>query len=89
VPGHPPDIGGAPENVIVVQIENPFTSDVGAYCVATGSVQDALGLSCGAGRIKKIERMFGIDWLGRTIRRCGGHQFMPPVIATRLHPHGG
>ena len=69
VAGHPTDIGRAPVGVFIAQIENPFGRDVGAYRVSAGGVQNAFGLAGGAGSVEQIQRMFGIQGLGRAIRR--------------------
>ncbi len=79
--GDPADIGGAPVDVIVFEVEDPFGGDVGAHRISAGGVQDALGLAGGPGGVEKIERMLGFERLGGTLIAGGGHQFVPPVVA--------
>ena len=69
VAGHPADIGGAPEGVFIAQIENPFRGDVGADRVSAGGVQNAFGFAGGAGSIEQVQRMLGVQRLGRAISR--------------------
>ncbi len=45
VPGDPADVGGAPVDVVVLEIEDPFGRRVGADQVAAGRVDDALSAS--------------------------------------------
>ena len=41
--GHPTDVGRAPVNVFVLQIEDPFGGQVSLQQIAAGRVQDAFG----------------------------------------------
>ena len=45
VAGYPADVGRAPVNVVVAQIEDVFCGDVGLHGVAARGVQQAFGLS--------------------------------------------
>ena len=41
------------------------------------------GFAGGAGGVKNVERMLGVERFGRTNVGSFGHQLVPPVIATR------
>ena len=45
VPGDPADIGGAPVDVVLAQVENVFRGGINADEIAAGGVQDALRFS--------------------------------------------
>ena len=88
VAGDPSDVGGAPVGVLVLQIENPFGGEVSADGISAGGVHDAFGLAGRAGRIEDVERMLGIERLGRAHVGRLRHQLVPPVIAACLHVDG-
>jgi len=68
VAGHPSDIGCTPKSIFLSKIENPFRCDVGSNSVSTGCMQDAFGLSSGSRSVEQVERMFGVQRLGRALR---------------------
>ena len=85
MPGDPADVGGAPEDVLVLQVEDVLggRGDVGE--VAAGGVDDALGLSGGARGVEDEEQVLGVHRLGRAGGGLGLQQPVPPVIAAFLH----
>ena len=86
--GDPSDICGAPVSVFFLQIENILRSEVSPDRVSAGGVNDSLGLPGRTRRIENVERMFGVERLGRTIVGSFGHQLVPPVIASGLQVDG-
>ena len=57
----PADVGGAPVDVVVLEVEDRLggRGDVGE--VAAGRVQDALGLAGRAARVEDEERVLGVE----------------------------
>ena len=86
--GNPANIGRAPVDVLVLQIEDILRGDVGLHRVAAGGVNQTFRFSCGAGGVEDVERIFRIQRLGRTIGRGIGDQFVPPAVAASYHVHG-
>ena len=84
VAGDPADVGGAPVDVFFFEVEDPFGGEVGADGVAAGGVDDALGLSGGAGGVEDVERMLGVERFGGAIVGGFGHEIVPPVVAAGL-----
>ncbi len=87
VPGHPADIGGAPEDIFVMVIEHRVEREERIEQVAGGRVQDALGL---AGRTRRVQdeewilgaHLFEHAWLADLGR---GDLVVPPRVAARFH----
>ncbi len=65
-----------------------FDGEVGLHRVAAGGVDQALGLAGGAGGVEDVERIFGIQRLGRALGRRVGHEVVPPVVAACDHVDG-
>src|ERR1051326_8072401 len=60
VAGHPAYVGGTPEEVLLLVVEDKLGSR-GHLCeIPSGGVKDPLGLACTAGGIEDIERVFRI-----------------------------
>ena len=85
VAGDPADIGRAPVDVFVAQVEDIFGGEVGLHRVAAGGVDQALGLAGGAGGVEDVERMFGIERLGGAVGRGRRDQVVPPDVAACGH----
>ena len=83
--GHPADVGGAPVDVLVVQIEDPLVSRRDAGQIAGGRVDDALGLARGPRCVEQIEKVLGVHGLGRAARRGALDEVVPPDVAAALH----
>ncbi len=61
VTGYPADVGGAPVDVFVLEIEHPLRRYVSADRVASRRVQDALGLSCASRSVQDEQRVFSFE----------------------------
>ena len=85
VPGDPADVGRAPVSVFFLQIEHPLGGQVGAHRIAAGGVHNALRLAGRSGGVEDVERMLGVERLGRALVGGVGHQLVPPVVAAGLH----
>ena len=76
--GYPTDVRSAPVNVFILEIENPFGSEVRLQQVTGGRVQNAFRFSRRARSVKNVKRMFAVQFFGGTIRR----QRFPSIRAT-------
>ena len=83
VAGDPADVGGAPVDVLVAQIEHQLRGRVGADQIAAGRVDDALGLPGRAGGVEDVEHVLRVHRLGLARERRVLHQLVIPVIAAR------
>ncbi len=83
--GHPADIGGAPVDIVVAQIEDHPGSVVRPDHVPRKRMEDPLRLAGRAGCIEDIEGMLAVERLGRVDDRRRLHQLVPPVVAPALH----
>src|SRR5262249_43459727 len=84
VAGHPADVGGAPVDVLVPQVEHELGRGVGADKIAARGVNDALGLPGRAGGVEDVEHVLGVHRLRLTGERRVLHQPVIPVIASFL-----
>ena len=89
VPGDPADVGGAPEDVLVLQVEDVLRRRRHLGEVSAGSVDDPLRLPGCARRIEDEEHVLGVHRLGRARRRCLFQQPVPPVVTSLLHGREG
>ena len=85
MPGDPADVGGAEEDVLLLQVEHPLRRGVGADEVAAGGVGDALGLAGGARRVEGEQQVLGVHGLRVAARGGLRHQVVVPVVAAVLH----
>ncbi len=88
VAGDPADVGRAPVDVLVAEVEDVLGGEVGLHGVAAGGVDEALGLAGGAGGVEDVERVFRVEGLGGAFGRGGGHEVVPPVVAAFDHFDG-
>ena len=51
-------------------------------------MDEALGLSCGAGGVEDEEGVFGVHVLRGADGVGGGHEFVPPEVSALLHVDG-
>ena len=91
VAGDPTDIGGAPVDVIVVQIEHVLVGEGHLRQVAATGVHDALGLAGGARGVQQEQQLLAVHRLGRADRVglaiSSWYQWSrPSVIDTSLPP---
>ena len=83
MPSDPADVGGTPVGIFFAQVKNIFRREISSHRVATGGVHNAFRLTRRARSVKNVQRVFGIERLGRALIRSFRHQFMPPVVAAR------
>ncbi len=83
--GDPADVGSAPEDVVVLQVEGPFRGQRGMQQVAAGAVLHTLGLAGGAAGVEQEQRMLGTDPFGLAGARQVVGQLVHPAV-TRLVP---
>ena len=85
----PPEVGCAPECVLVPGIEDPLEGLVNVEQIPGCSVHDPLGLARASARVEDEQGIFRVHRLGlalgRDIRR--GEQLIQPDVAARLHLH--
>src|SRR5437764_13690407 len=77
--GHPTDVGGAPINVVVFQIENPFARRETFGEIAAGGVDDSFRFAGGARGVERVEHLLGIDECRLACRLAGPHEIVVPV----------
>ena len=87
VAGDPADVGGAPVDVVVLDVEDAAGGEVDAGQVAGGGVDDALGLAGGAAGVEDEEQVFGVGRLGPAGVRLAGDGVVPPHVAALDHVH--
>jgi hypothetical protein len=91
---HPADVGGAPVEVAVLEVEDVLARDVHSGEVAGGRVLNALWLSGRSGGVQNEEGVFGGERRGVLreraalfARRCG-EKIVPPDVAPLSHRDG-
>ena len=77
----PADVGGAPENVGVVNVEDILVGDFRAKQVAGGGMENPLGFAGRTAGVKDEQRRFAVEFLRRTFRVHVIQLPMPPDIA--------
>ena len=87
VAGDPADVRGAPEDVVVAQVEHPQVCDHGVQQVAGAGMLDALGFAGGAGGVQQEQRVVGADPFGFAYAGLALGDVVPPVVAAVLHRH--
>ena len=83
--GDPSDIRSTPVNVLFLQVENNFSSEVGIYHIPGSGMKYSFGLAGGAACVENKQGMFGIELLGFVFIVYRLHQFVPPVVASGSH----
>src|SRR5208283_1864681 len=81
----PADIGGAPENILVLEVEYPLHRHQGMREIAAGRMNDTLRFAGGAGGVEGEKGMLGVERLGGTIRALPRDDFIPPDVAPMAH----
>jgi hypothetical protein len=87
--GDPADVGGAPVDVVVVDIEDVFVREGRVEEIAGGAVDDALGFSGGAGGIEHEEIILGVHGFGGAFGGRLVHELVVPEIALGDDVAGG
>ncbi len=82
VAGDPADVGGAPVDVVVAEIEDELRGPHALQEIAGGSVQHAFGFAGGAAGVEDVERMLGIEGKRGAILRGAFFEIVPPVVAS-------
>ena len=80
----PADVGSAPVDVVLLQIEDQLGAPGALEQIAAGSVQHAFGFSGGAAGVENVERMFGIKGRRDILLRRFIFQLVPPEVAALL-----
>src|SRR5205085_7722856 len=88
VAGDPTDVGGAPVDVRLLQIEHPLARGVAPGEVAAGGVDDPLRLAGRARGVERVEHVLGVDERRRAVRGRLLHQRVVPGVAIGAHGHG-
>src|SRR5262249_3700653 len=70
VAGNPADVGSAPVDVVVVQIEDPLVGRADAGEITAGRVDDALGLAGRTRSVEEGEQILGVHRLGPPTARA-------------------
>ncbi len=77
---NPADIGGAPENILIVQVEIQLCGPVGLSHVAPGVVDYPLGPACCSRSVKQEECVLAVHLLGVAAGARLFHQLVPPQV---------
>ena len=83
--GDPPDIGRAPIDVLIANVEDILGGRINAHQVAASGVQDSLRLSRRSAGVKEVKRMLAVE---RRRQALCIHVFqfpMPPDVAAFFH----
>ncbi len=83
----PADVGRAPEDVVVAQVEDPLGRELGAQQVAAGGVLDALRLAGRARSVEQEQRELGVDPHRRALGLLLVDDVGPPQVTAGLHVH--
>ncbi len=85
--GDPSRVGGAPPQVLVLEVEHVLQRRVNVHHVPAVGVHDPLGPAGGAGRVQDEQQVLGVHALGLAHRAGDGqrHQLVIPVVPPRLH----
>ena len=81
VAGDPAGVGGAPVDVVVLQVEDPAVGGRHPGQVAAGRVEDPLGLPGRARGVEDVERVLGAHHLGLALGGLRGHELVVPDVA--------
>ena len=87
VPRDPADVGLAPVDVVLLEIEDPPGRGLDLREVATRGVNDSLGLARRARGVEDVEDILRVHLLGRALGIRLTHQVVPVAVATLYHVH--
>src|SRR5690606_17481436 len=88
VPGDPADVGGAPVDVVLLEVEDVLARQRHVDLVAARRVQHALGPAGGARRVEDVGGVLGVHGHGGAAGGRLAHQVVVPLVAAALHVHG-
>ena len=86
VAGDPANIGGAPVNVILFQVENPLGGGLRPQQIPRRAMDNPLGLARGAAGIQQKQQILAVHRLRRAGSGLIPHQIVPPDIPSGGHP---
>src|SRR2546430_16591844 len=79
--GHPADIGRAPIDVFIANVEDVLGGRINAHQITPGGVQNSLRLSSGSAGIEKINRVLAVERNGGTLYIYEFQFPTPPDVA--------
>src|SRR5262249_44230104 len=85
MPGHPSNICSAPENIVLLEVENQLAGRIYPDQVTRRSMLDALGFSRRAGGIEYEQRILRIHLLRRALKGSLIHDIVPPNVPSGFH----
>src|SRR5690606_15851543 len=88
VPGDPADVGGAPVDVVLLEVEDVLGGQRRVDLVTAGRVQHALRTAGRARGVEDVGRVLGVHGHGGAVRGRLAHQVVVPLVAAALHVHG-
>ncbi len=84
VAGDPADVGGAPVDVVLAQVEDHLRRPRGLRHVAAGRVEDALRLARRAARVEDEQRVLAVELLRGAVGGGFRRETVPPVVEAVL-----
>gem|GEM_PF-4022129 len=87
VPRDPAHVGGAPVNVLVLEVKDQLGGVVDVGHVAARGVEHPLGLPGGAGGVEDEEGLLRLHGFGIAPVGGGLHELVPPVVPARGPGH--
>ena len=85
VSGHPADVGGAPPDVVVMDVEHVLVRERDVGEVAARGVLGGLGLCRRPRGVQQVEHVLRVHVLGLVVGRLALHHVVPPLVAPVLH----
>ena len=85
----PADVGRAPEDVVLLEVEDHLGGRCRTDQVATGGVHDALGLARGPGGVEDEEGILRVHRLGLAPHGRVPHHAVPPLVPALGHLGAG
>src|SRR5262249_54659198 len=82
---HPTDIGRAPKNIFVAEIEDVLGRRINSDEITAGRVQNSLRLSGRTAGVKNVKRVLAVHRRRRTIVADVFELAMPPNVAPFFH----
>src|SRR3546814_2643258 len=85
VAGHPAHVGGAPVDVVFLEVEHRLMGVGAEHQVAAGGVQHALRFAGGTGGVEDEQRVFRVHALGLAGVGLAVDDGVEPAVARHLH----
>jgi hypothetical protein len=83
----PTDVRGAPERVLIAQVEDVFGGELGIEQIAARGMEDAFRFAGRAAGVENEQGRFAVHLLRRAMRIDGLQLAMPPQVAAFLELH--